>query len=90
MAKIDRITILWSGDLDNLSSIQTDNNLYWTTDRANICFGKLSLREWQAQGLDRHSLIADPQFLDPQHGDFRLKAGSPAFKLGFKPLPYKI
>jgi parallel beta-helix repeat protein len=81
---------LWEGDFDDPASIQADKNLYWTTDRANIRFGKLSLQEWQAQGLDRHSLIADPQFLDPQHSDFRLKAGSPAFNLGFKSLPHKI
>jgi hypothetical protein len=29
----------------------------------------------------------DPGFVDPKRGDFRLKADSPAFKLGFQPIP---
>jgi hypothetical protein len=29
----------------------------------------------------------DPQFVDAKHLDFRLKPTSPAFKLGFKPIP---
>ena len=42
---------------------------------------------WQGAGWDKHSLVADPMFVDWQHDDFRLKPESPAFKLGFKPIP---
>jgi parallel beta-helix repeat protein len=42
---------------------------------------------WQDKGQDVHSLIADPQFVAPEQGDFRLKATSPALKLGFQPIP---
>ncbi len=42
---------------------------------------------WQAQGQDQHSVVADPKFVNPAKDDFRLKSGSPAFKLGFKPIP---
>ncbi len=42
---------------------------------------------WQALGLDTHSVIADPQFVDRAKDDYRLKPDSPAFKLGFKPIP---
>jgi len=31
----------------------------------------------------------DPQFLDPEDGDFRLKETSPAFELGFNPIPFE-
>jgi hypothetical protein len=31
-------------------------------------------------------MIADPMFMDPEKGDFGLKAGSPAEKIGFKPI----
>jgi parallel beta-helix repeat protein len=41
---------------------------------------------WQALGMDRHSVIADPGFLDPDHGDYRLRPESPAFALGFRPI----
>jgi parallel beta-helix repeat protein len=42
---------------------------------------------WQALGMDRHSRIADPKFVDADHQDFRLEPDSPAFTLGFKPIP---
>lgn len=44
---------------------------------------KYSLEEWQALGYDRHSVFADPLFVDPDGGDYRLRADSPALKLGF-------
>jgi len=42
---------------------------------------------WQMDGADRHSMIADPLFVDAASGDFHLKPNSPALKLGFKPIP---
>jgi hypothetical protein len=42
---------------------------------------------WQAAGNDTHSLVADPLFVNAKKDDYRLKKNSPAFKLGFKPIP---
>ena len=42
---------------------------------------------WQSLGLDRHSIVADPRFVDPAQDDYRLKSDSPAIGLGFKPIP---
>jgi hypothetical protein len=42
---------------------------------------------WQALGLDRHSLLGDPLFVNPSAGDYRLKPDSPALELGFQPIP---
>lgn len=42
---------------------------------------------WQMAGADTHSVVADPLFVDPEHGDFTLKPDSPALKLGFEPIP---
>jgi hypothetical protein len=42
---------------------------------------------WQAEGFDTHSVIADPLFADPANDDYRLSPRSPAFRLGFKPIP---
>ncbi len=42
---------------------------------------------WQQAGGDVHSIIADPMFVDAEHGDYRLKPDSPARKQGFEPIP---
>ena len=42
---------------------------------------------WQQAGGDVHSIVADPMFVDAEHGDFRLKPESPALKQGFEPIP---
>jgi len=41
---------------------------------------------WKAQWKDTRSLVADPMFVNADKDDYRLKPGSPAFKLGFKPI----
>jgi len=38
-------------------------------------------------GGDRHSLVADAMFVDPLAGDYRVRDGSPALKLGFRNFP---
>ena len=35
-------------------------------------------------GIEINSIVADPLFEDIENQNFALKAGSPAFKLGFK------
>ena len=42
---------------------------------------------WQALGMDRHSIIGDPLFVDAAKDDYRLQPNSPALKLGFQPIP---
>jgi parallel beta-helix repeat protein len=44
---------------------------------------------WQMAGADTHSVVADPLFVDAEHGDFTLKPDSPALKLGFEPIPFQ-
>jgi hypothetical protein len=43
--------------------------------------------KFAAKGCDANSLAGDPQFMDAAHGDFRVKEGSPALKLGFVNFP---
>jgi parallel beta-helix repeat protein len=71
----------WKNDQFHL-----DYNLYWQAAGQPIQFVKESLTDWQKHGQDVHSLVADPLFADPEHGDFTLKPGSPAAKIGFQPI----
>lgn len=64
-------------------------NTYWNINsktNPSIIQGK-SFTDWQAQGYDLQSTIADPLFVNPQKGDYRVKENSPALKLGFKNFP---
>lgn len=63
-----------------------DRNLYWQVQQTPIQFDDLSWIEWRKKGMDQHSVIADPLFVDPAHDDFRLQPGSPALRLGFEPI----
>lgn len=51
---------------------------------------KYSLAEWQALGFDRHSVFADPLFIDPKNGDYRVHSDSPALTLGFENFPMNL
>jgi len=65
-----------------------DRNIYWSTRPYALQFNQHNFFSmWQeSSGQDKNSIIADPKFADPENGDFTLKADSPAFKLGFKPI----
>lgn len=65
-------------------------NLYWDTraggDPAKMKFAGGTWEQWRARGHDTNSVIADPLFVDAAKQDFRLQPGSPALKLGFRPV----
>ena len=65
-------------------SIIMDNNLYFDATGSPVKFCAFTFDEWKAKGLDQHSLVADPLFVDPKNGDFTVKPASPAFQLGWK------
>jgi hypothetical protein len=63
-----------------------DYNLYYQERGEPVIFLKYTFDQWKARGLDEHSIIADPLFVDAKKGNFALKAGSPALRLGFRPI----
>jgi len=59
-----------------------DYNLFYS--KADPKAGSEFIKKIQADGIEEHSISADPLFVDLENGDFRLKPNSPALKLGFK------
>ncbi|MDB6054041.1 MAG: hypothetical protein JWN25_1564 [Verrucomicrobiales bacterium] len=66
-----------------------ERNVYWDTRLEGVDkwkFADGNWDQWHSRGHDTNSIIADPNFVNGQKFDFRLKAESPALKLGFKPI----
>lgn len=69
-----------------------DHNLFWHGG-APLLMGlpgvapEQQWAEWRRQGSDRHSVVADPRFVDASRDDYRLRPESPALALGFQPIP---
>jgi len=63
-------------------------NLYFKAAGQPVTFEDLSWEQWRALGKDEGSLIADPLFANADRYDFRLRPGSPALRIGFKPFDY--
>ncbi len=89
---------LWSseGQIEPSKIVaKCNSNLYWHTAGLDLAQTEKAITpegnftQWQAAGFDRNSFISDPLFVSPEKGDFRLKFNSPAFRLGFQPIPYE-
>ena len=77
-------------EVDDFGKNEVDSNLIWHFGASPkiLLNGKFKRwEEWRNQGFDTNSSVADPMFVDPENDDYRLKPESPAFKLGFKPIP---
>ena len=75
----------WDGD-----HFMMDRNLFFDA-RVGSAGGQMkfpggSLQQWRDRKHDQNSIIEDPLFLNPSKGDFTLRKGSPAFRLGFQPI----
>jgi membrane-associated protease RseP (regulator of RpoE activity) len=44
----------------------------------------MTFKQWQEKGFDKHSIFADPLFVDADNGNYQVKPQSPALQLGFK------
>ena len=68
------------------NNFSADRNCYWSTSTNQPDFAGRTFAEWQAEGRDRHGLVADPKFVNPEAHDFRLRPDSPALSLGIAPI----
>ena len=74
------------GDSWKKQNYDVNHNIYWDISGQDMDFGGLSFEQWQKNGNDVQSLIADPLFMNPGKGDFTLRPDSPVFTLGFRPI----
>jgi len=69
---------------------EINHNVFWAQDKQitiDGVQGVKTLDQWQARGFDVNSVVADPLFINPDQGDYRVKDNSPALALGFKNFP---
>ena len=85
----DAAARLFAANASARSSIsEFDHNLYFlAANQEPQIRGIGSISDWKKLGFDQHSLVADPLFVDVGNGDYRLRPESPAFTLGFQPIP---
>lgn len=69
----------WSGD-----RFRMNRNIYFDARGGPVTFAGRSFEEWQRQGQDAESVIADPLFVTAQSYDFTPRPDSPAWKMGWK------
>ncbi|CAA6690022.1 FIG01093541: hypothetical protein [Lentimonas sp. CC19] len=65
---------------ESIGNTVMDKNLYFSK-KPNV------MGATQKIGWDANSIQADPLFIDPSIGDYRVKEGSPAFDIGFQNFP---
>ncbi|MEW6356679.1 MAG: LamG-like jellyroll fold domain-containing protein [Planctomycetota bacterium] len=86
---------LWGHPEWNEKQAVFDSNLIWHNNLPiQIELDKKrtydSLQAWQAAGHDRHSIVADPLFVNASKDDYRLRPDSPAYTIGFKDINSEI
>ena len=64
-----------------------DRNCFWDITEKDPYFNDMTLAEFR-KIRDAKTLVADPMFNDPLHGDFTFKSLKTARKIGFKPFDY--
>ena len=66
--------------------VEMDRNCYYDASEADLstdekAFDDKTLAEWK-KTRDAHSVVADPGFVNPAEGDFRLRSGKIAKRIG--------
>jgi len=79
------------GDVDLAKVIaEFDYNLFFNAGDKELTYPGLpgggTMARWREMGYDKHSVIADPMFVDPVRANYALQPNSPAIKLGFLPV----
>lgn len=75
---------VYAASPEDRAIVFTHNMVWPSTDDATPAWLRDEKRSWVGGDLERGSntIVADPRFVDPQNGDFRLAEGSPAIGAG--------
>lgn len=82
---VNDMRIHGQGRKARLRDTDSNGNLYWCLGDPGA--GARFLADAQSFGTDTGSLAADPGFVNPENGDFRLKPDAAARQTGFQDLP---
>lgn len=63
---------------EGVAKVKWNNNFFWCANGITQLNGPMT------------GIVADPGFVDPNNGNWRLKSDSPVVKLGFKPWDYSL
>ena len=70
------------------AQLDMDRNCYWDPDATQTPkFDGKTFAEWKKLH-DSHSIYANPGFIDPAKGDFRLRSTKVVRRIGFKPFSF--
>lgn len=88
----NNIVVFNTGDLITSNwgkiNLQTDRNCYWDFRTKDVHFGSLSFADWQKSGKDQHSVIANPDLVNPDALDFHIRNKTVMRKIGFNEFDY--
>lgn len=68
--------------------LEMDRNCYFQCQKQPFDFAGHAFAEWQAADRDKHAVIADPGFANPEQFDFNLKLNAALKSIGFTPFDY--
>ncbi|MBI1320140.1 MAG: hypothetical protein GC168_14515 [Candidatus Hydrogenedens sp.] len=96
-ARKDEGAIVYNFDQFDPETTRIDNNLiyhydqplrvHWSVYGDDPQTEIIDWETWLERAFDANSLIQDPRFVNPAKDDYRLNEQSPAYTLGFKPIP---
>lgn len=70
------------------ADMDSDQNIFFCV--ADPSIAEKTLAKLKSDGVDANSRVGDPLFVDPENGDFRFRAGSPAWEVGIKEIDVSL
>lgn len=64
-------------------------NIYWSNSGKGVLFDDKTFQQWQQEGKDKQSVVADPLFGNAAENNFQIRNTKLIRQTGFKPFDYK-